>query len=106
MCNEGEDYPPVMSDDVSIVGKMNKMLGLQGIYDEHEDIVEEILWKHKIYSEGYMTALESQIKNLGIAGFDMKRFVLGGYYERKEDFLKRPLSILKNDVWEQLEQTI
>ena len=102
LCNEGEDYPPAMSDVVSIVGKMNKMLGLQGIYDEHEDIVEEILWKHKIYSEGYMTALETQIKNLGIAGFDMKRFVLGGYYERKEDFLKRPLSILKNDVWEQL----
>lgn len=73
--------------------------------NEHEDIVEEILWKHKIYSEGFMTATINQIKSLGIDGFDMKRFILGGYYDKEEDFLKRPLSIMKNDVWEQLNTT-
>ena len=82
------------------------MLGLQGIYDEQEDIVEEILWKHKIYSEGFMSATIKQIKLLGLKGFDIKRFILGGYYEQEADFLKRPLSILKNDLWEQLNHTI
>lgn len=104
LCNEGSDIPPVISDETTTVGRMNKMLGLQGIYDEHEDIVEEILWKHKIYSEGFMTATVNQIKSLGIEGFDMKRFILGGYYDREDDFLKRPLSIMKNDIWEQLER--
>ena len=88
-----------------MAGKMNDMLNVQGIYDEHEDIVEEILWKHKIYSSGFMTATINQIKSLGLVGFDMKRFILGGYYDREGDFLRRPLSIMKNDLWEQLERT-
>ena len=105
ICNEGSNVPPVISDNTSPAGKMNHMLGVQGLYNEHEDIVEEILWKHKIYSEGFMTATINQIKSLGIDGFDMKRFILGGYYDKEEDFLKRPLSIMKNDVWEQLNTT-
>lgn len=104
LCNEGTDFPPSIQDNTSKAGKMNHMLGIQGIYDEYDDVVEEILWKHKIYSRGFMTATENQIKSLGIAGFDMKRFVLGGYYTNDDDFLKRPLSILKNDLWEQLER--
>ena len=93
-----------MSDKTTIAGKFVNMFGIQGVYEEHEDIVEEILWKHKIYSKGFMTAMENQIKTLGIAGFDMKRFILGGYYDKEDDFLKRPLSIMKNDLWEQLER--
>ena len=104
LCNEGTDIPPVVSDKTTMAGKLNDMFGIQGVYEEHEDIVEEILWKHKIYSKGFMTAMENQIKTLGIAGFDMKRFILGGYYDKEDDFLKRPLSIMKNDLWEQLER--
>ena len=106
LCNEGTDIPPVVSDKTTMAGKLNDMFGIQGVYEEHEDIVEEILWKHKIYSKGFMTAMENQIKTLGIAGFDMKRFILGGYYDKEEDFLKRPLSIMKNDLWEQLNKTV
>ena len=106
LCNEGTDIPPVVSDKTTMAGKLNDMFGIQGVYEEHEDIVEEILWKHKIYSKGFMTAMENQIKTLGIAGFDMKRFVLGGYYDKEEDFLKRPLGIMKNDLWEQLNKTV
>lgn len=105
LCDDGIEIPPVIANDTSKAGIMNKMLGIQGVYDEHEDIVEEILWKHKIYSKGFMMATENQIKSLGIAGFDMKRFVLGGYYTNDDDFLKRPLSILKNDLWEQLNKS-
>ena len=104
LCNEGTDIPPVVSDKTTMAGKFVNMLGIQGVYEEHEDIVEEILWKHKIYTKGFMTAMENQIKTLGIAGFDMKRFILGGYYDKEDDFLKRPLSIMKNDLWEQLER--
>lgn len=104
LCNEGTDIPPVVSDKTTMAGKFVNMFGIQGVYEEHEDIVEEILWKHKIYSKGFMTAMENQIKTLGIAGFDMKRFILGGYYDKEDDFLKRPLSIMKNDLWEQLER--
>ena len=106
LCNEGTDFPPVITDDASKAGILNNMFGIQNIYDEHEDIVEEILWKHKIYSKGFMNAIIAQIKSLGLDGFDIKRFILGGYYGREDDFLKRPLSIMKNDLWEQLERTL
>lgn len=105
LCNEGVDTPPPIANKSSMAGRLNDILNVQGIYDEHEDIVEEILWKHKIYSSGFMTATIAQIKSLGLDGFDMKRFILGGYYEREDDFLKRPLSIMKNDLWEQLDKT-
>ena len=105
LCNEGVDTPPSVADKSSMAGKLNDMLNVQGIYDEHEDIVEEILWRHKIYSSGFMTATNNQIKSLGLDGFDMKRFILGGYYDREGDFLRRPLSIMKNDLWEQLDKT-
>lgn len=106
LCDEGKDTSPDLLDVVSKAGKLNKMLGIQGVYDEHEDIVEEILWKHKIYSKGYMSATIAQLNTLGLDGFDVKRFILGGYYTKHEDFLKRPLSIMKNDIWEQLNRTI
>lgn len=106
LCNQGTDIPPVIEDDTTKAGVLNHMLGIQDIYNEHEDVVEDILWKHKIYSKGFMTATIAQIKSLGLEGFDMKRFVLGGYYGRENDFLKRPLSILKNDLWEQLNKTV
>ncbi len=106
LCNEGSDVPPVISDNTTLAGKLNTMLGIQGIFDEHEDIVEEILWKHKIYSHGFMSATIKQIQSLGIVGFDLKRFILGGYYSKEGDFLRRPLSIMKNDLWEQLNRTV
>jgi hypothetical protein len=106
LCNEGTDFPPVITDNISRAGKMNTMLGVQGIYNEYEDVVEELLWKHKIYSREFMNATIAQIKSLGLNGFDIKRFILGGYYDREDDFLKRPCSIMKNDLWEQLERTL
>lgn len=105
LCNDGIDIPPVHLDNTTPAGRFNQMLGIQEIYNEHEDIVEEILWKHKIYSHGFMSATIKQIKSLGLDGFDIKRYILGGYYVREDDFLKRPLSIMKNDLWEQLNKT-
>lgn len=102
LCNNSKDAPPSIADTTSIAGELNSKLGIQAVYDEHSDVVEEILWKHKIYSSGLMSALSRQLPSLGITGFDIKRFILGGYFTRESDFLKSPLSVLKDDVWEQL----
>lgn len=103
LCNEGKVTPPSLADTTSIAGEFNTKLGVQDIYNEHSDIVEEILWNHKIYSTGLMSALEKQLPTLGLADFDIKRFILGGYYTQEKDFLKRPFSVLKEDIWNQLE---
>lgn len=103
LCNNGETEPPFLADTTSIAGEFNTKLGIQDIYNEHSDMIEEILWKHKIYSHGLMTALTKQVPSLGLDGFDIKRFILGGYFEKEKDFLKRPFSVLREDIWEQLE---
>lgn len=106
LCNDGEDTPPSLADTTSIAGEFNMKLGVQDIYNEYSDIVEEILWKHKIYSTGLMSALERQLPTLGLDEFDTKRFILGGYYTQDKDFLKRPFSVLKEDIWNQLENNL
>lgn len=103
LCNEGKDTPPSLADTTSIAREFNTKLGIQDIYNEHSDIVEEILWNHKIYSNGLMSALKKQLSALELADFDIKRFILGGYYMQEKDFLKHPLSVLKEDIWNQLE---
>ena len=103
LCNNGEAVPPSMADTTSIAGEFNTKLRIQDIYNEYSDMIEEILWKHKIYSNGLTAALTKQLPSLGLSGFDIKRFILGGYFAKEKDFLKRPFSVLKEDIWEQLE---
>lgn len=57
LCNYDKNVPPSLADTRSIAGAFNTMLGVQDIYNEHTDIIEEILWNHKIYSKGLMSAL-------------------------------------------------
>lgn len=83
----------------------NKKLRIDAIYAEHSDVVEEILWRHKIYSKGYVDGLDAQMKGLGISGFDFRRYILGAYPDEK-DAHKRPLTILAQDIWKQLEGEI
>lgn len=106
LCNNGQDTPPSLLDNHTIAGEFNEKLGIQDIYKEHTDVVEELLWNHKIYSSGFVSALNNQLPQLGLTGFDLKRFILGGFYTNENDFLKRPLSVMKEDIWEQLNNVI
>ena len=71
------------------------------IYAEHEDEVEELLWRNRIYTQGIVSATNSQFKDLEIEDFDFGRYILGTYPNR-EDALKRPLTAMKQDIWEQV----
>lgn len=44
LCNNGEAVPPSMADTTSIAGEFNTKLGIQDIYNEYSDMIEEILW--------------------------------------------------------------
>ena len=48
-----------------------------------------------------MDATSNQFRDLGIEGFDFERYILGTYPEKKDAF-KRPLTMMKQDVWEQV----
>lgn len=101
LCNAGTDLPP--TDRVrTLARKFENTFGIQGVYDEYKDLVEEVLWRHKIYSKGFVKSLDTQMKSLGISSFDFKQYILGTYVDENDAF-KRPFTIMLQDIWEQLE---
>ena len=76
---------------------------LQEIYQNHKDIVLELIQKSVMYNESY---IEELMKNYEGTLFkneeDLLRLIFGGYIA-DEDLGKRPLSKLTKDILEQLE---
>ena len=101
LCNKDTDLPP--TDRVRTLARnYENILGVQGVYDEYQDFITELLWRHKIYSKGFVKSLDMQMKSLGISSFDFKQFILGTYTDETDSF-KRPFTIMLQDIWEQLE---
>lgn len=93
-----------ISEDVDVkVKKHIEVFNLQNLYNEHKDIVSEILIKSEMYNESY---IEELMKNYEGTLFkneeDLLRLIFGGYIA-DEDLGKRPLSKLTKDILEQLE---
>lgn len=76
---------------------------LQAIYNNHKDIILELIQKSVMYNESY---IEELMKNYEGTLFkneeDLLRLIFGGYIN-DEDLGKRPLSKLTKDILEQLE---
>jgi hypothetical protein len=87
---------------VAINARSNpKFFHIVRIYAEHEDEVEELLWRNRIYTKGIVNATNKQFAELDIEGFDFERYILGTY-AKKDEVWKRPLTAMKQDIWEQL----
>ena len=93
--------PVVAKKDGTLAERFNYIFDIDKIYAEHEDEVEELLWRNRIYTKGIVDATNKQFGELDIEGFDFDRYILGTY-AKKDEVLKRPLTAMKQDVWEQL----
>lgn len=96
-------HSKVKDDDYKKAEKNIKDFGLNELYNEHKDIVLELIQKAEIYNESYIDEL---MKNYEGTLFknkeDLLRLVFGGYIT-DEEIGKRPLSKLTKDILEQLE---
>lgn len=102
LCDEDKPGQPVVTKkDGTLAERFNYIFGIDKIYAEHEDEIEELLWRNRIYTKGIVEATIKQFEKLKIDGFDFDRYVLGTY-AKKDEVLKRPLAAMKQDVWEQL----
>lgn len=80
-----------------------EVFNLQNLYNEHKDIVSEILIKSEIYNESYIEELMQNYEGTLFKNEeDLLRLIFGGYIS-DEDLGKRPLSKLTKDILEQLE---
>lgn len=95
--------PRLMSkdQDQSLANEFNKSFSIDAIYSHHSDEVQELLWRHKIYSPSGIEALQASYSNLFEDGFDAERFIFGTYVS-ENDSHKRPLTIMKQDIMKQI----
>lgn len=102
LCDEDKPGQPVVTKkDGTLAERFNYIFGIDKIYAEYEDEIEELLWRNRIYTKGIVEATIKQFEKLKIDGFDFDRYILGTY-AKKDEVLKRPLTAMKQDVWEQL----
>lgn len=79
------------------------MFNIKNLYNEHKDIVSELLQKRVVYSDDYIDDLiDSYEGKLFNNKEDVLRLITGGYIEDK-NINKRPLSKLIKDISEELD---
>lgn len=80
----------------------NEKFRIEALYQEHRDVVEEVLWKKYTYSQAYLDSLKVAFAKLPNADIsDVSRLVMGNYLEAN-DVYKRPLAQLVQDVAKQV----
>jgi hypothetical protein len=83
--------------------KIKEDFALETLYDEHKDIVLELIQKAQIYNESYVDELFQKYEGTLFKNReDVLRHITGGYVE-DGDINKRPLSKLVKDISEELE---
>lgn len=102
--NKCDGLKPILKSstaDTSLVDAFNKAFSIDAVYSLHTDEVQELLWRHKIYSTSGVAALQASYSHLFADGFDADRFILGTYTS-DTDAHKRPLTIMKQDIIKQI----
>lgn len=94
------DFKAKYKDPLEIVKNHNEMYHINGVYNRHQDVAEELLIFKIIYSK-IQASMHLKIKGLFSNKVDYYNFLLRNYY-LKQDILKRPLSKLTQDIVKQL----
>lgn len=81
--------------------EFDKMFDIQGIYDTQKDLVEELLYKSKLYTQSYKDGLVKSFSSI-LPDDDFLERVLIGNYIKTEDIHKRPLAKFTQDIARQL----
>ncbi|MBI5915565.1 MAG: HNH endonuclease [Bacteroidetes bacterium] len=74
-----------------------RMFNLEDQYSVHKDITAELVWKSVIYNPNFKSDLKKLLRTVGIDDKELDRIILGNY-PASEDFHKRPLAKLMNDI--------
>jgi len=73
------------------------LFGLVEIYQNHTDVVQEIIFKRKVSNDRYIDTLQRTFIGFPLSTEDAYRLAFGNYYDEKE-FHKRPLAKLVKDI--------
>lgn len=82
---------------VNFNSQFGDTLNINKIYNEHQDIAEEIILKQLAYNEEYRKTLNNLCGKHKITKQMIKRFILGNYTEEQE-IHKRPFAKFMQDI--------
>lgn len=99
--NEQELVIIFNSLDLSLKTNHENLFHISELYNQHKDIVEEIIWKSKIYNKSYKDSLSDSFNKFFPNSSNFNRFILGNYDNPNETH-KRPMSKLIQDIAKQL----
>ena len=94
-------FKPADSKFDKLRNDANDKFGIEGIYNEHIDIVEEMMWRAKFYNNVILSTMTWVFKKRWPM-VDIARFKLGSY-ANKNEVHKRPLTKFMQDVGKQLD---
>ncbi|MDQ1433148.1 MAG: hypothetical protein QG634_433 [Patescibacteria group bacterium] len=84
------------------INNYEKILNISNLYEEHKDIVSELLQKKEIYNDSYIDELMQKYEGTLFKNReDLLRLITCGYVS-DDDLHKRPLSKLIKDISEEL----
>ncbi|MFA7070658.1 MAG: hypothetical protein WC144_07455, partial [Sulfurimonas sp.] len=88
--------------EIEKIDKYHEVINIENLYENHKDIVVELLQKRVIYSDSYIDELfEKYSGTLFSTREELMRLITCGYIS-DEDINKRPLSKLIKDISEDL----
>ena len=95
------DFKPANHLCQNLRDTADKKFGIKGIYNEHIDMVEEMMWRAKFYNEAILRSMNWFFdKHWTVV--DIARFKLGTY-ANFDEIHKRPLSKFMQDIGRELE---
>lgn len=84
--------------------KIGSKFDLKGIYDNHTDIVEEVLARKVKYTKRYKSGLAKKFTGIVISDKVIDDRLILGMYAKTDGFDKRPLSKFIHDINDQLDK--
>lgn len=95
-------YKKNSTKDIQKIESYNKTLNIKNLYENHKDIVKELLQKRVIYSDSYIDELFDKYSGILFSSKEeLMRLITCGYIS-DDDINKRPLSKLIKDISEDL----
>lgn len=86
----------------SLFDDYKNIFRIEGLYKEHRDVAEELIWKKYAYSDEYIASLKSAFcENFKGLESELPRLLYGNYMN-KGDVYKRTLAQLSQDIARQI----
>lgn len=102
--NKKEDLNFILQGEAELL-ESHKVFHLDDIYEEHKDVAEELVWRHKIYNKTYRDSILSQFKEIFDKIEDNECYrLLFGIYPSSTRIHKRPLTLFGRNISEQLDE--